>query len=211
MTTDERARFEQAVQAWKEHDMPIREVCGSNTGLDICAWIRVQHAQAQGRLRLVCVDYLQLIAGGAARLSENDRLGEITRSLKLVALELGVCILLLSQMNRESAKESRLPRLSDLRGSGNIEQDADSVIFLHGPDAPGEPTVVVQAMVCKNRGGPTGDVQLTFHKRDGQRFTQVGAPSASHGSGKPPMERREDPGDVFSTTAITTNDEGATP
>lgn len=96
----------------------------------ICARIRVLHQQK--KLKLAIIDYLQLLHLPKNN-SRNDAIGDATRALKLLALELGIPILLMSQLNRSSERENREPRLSDLRDSGNIEQDADRIIFIHRP------------------------------------------------------------------------------
>ncbi len=97
----------------------------------ICARIKVLHAQK--KLKLVIIDYLQLLDLGQKDASRNDAIGYATRKLKLLALELNLPIILLSQLNRSNEREQREPRLSDLRDSGNVEQDADRVIFIHRP------------------------------------------------------------------------------
>ena len=99
----------------------------------ICARIRALHQQ--GKLGLAIIDYLQLMDLGKAGSDEkrNDAIGVATRRLKLLALELGIPIILLSQLNRNSERDNREPRLSDLRDSGNIEQDADRVLFIYRP------------------------------------------------------------------------------
>lgn len=97
----------------------------------ICARIKVLHTQK--KLKLVIIDYLQLLDLGQKDSSRNDAIGYATRKLKLLALELNIPIVLLSQLNRSNEREQREPRLSDLRDSGNVEQDADRVLFIHRP------------------------------------------------------------------------------
>ncbi len=97
----------------------------------ICARIKVLHEQK--KLKLAIIDYLQLLQLNQKDTSRNDAIGDATRKLKLLALELNIPIVLLSQLNRANEKENREPRLSDLRDSGNIEQDADRVLFIHRP------------------------------------------------------------------------------
>jgi replicative DNA helicase len=91
----------------------------------------------------------------------------MSRRLKTLAKELNIPVLALSQLNRNSEnREDRMPRLSDLRESGALEQDADVVLLLHRPDLydvndrPGEADLVI----AKNRAGPTGTVKLTYRK-----------------------------------------------
>lgn len=97
----------------------------------ICARIKAMHSQ--GKIKLAIIDYLQLLELGGKDSTRNDAIGEATRKLKLLALELGLPIILLSQLNRANEREQREPRMSDLRDSGNIEQDADRVLFIHRP------------------------------------------------------------------------------
>jgi replicative DNA helicase len=125
----------------------------------------------------IVIDYLQLMAP-PSRENRNQEIASLSRAVKLLALELEIPVLCLSQLNRESVKEgARRPRLSDLRDSGAIEQDSDVVLFLHDPNrqsespAPGyEPDEKdLELIVAKQRQGPIGTIQLQF---DGatQRF-----------------------------------------
>jgi len=114
------------------------------------------------------VDYLQLLSGTDNRVQREQQIAEISRGLKGMAKELNIPVLVLSQLNRESEKEKRLPRISDLRESGSIEQDAD-VVFLLAPNPKSEdnPTVPQASrerllVIAKQRNGPTGEVPLTF-------------------------------------------------
>lgn len=135
-------------------------------------------AQCNNSLRLVVLDYLQLLTSHRPDMSEYERISDISRTLKVLALELNITILALSQMHRESeraAGKPREPRLSDLRGSGSLEQDADSVLFLHrmdeGTDDEGAAASGrdIKVVVAKNRFGPTGWMQMKFHPST-QRF-----------------------------------------
>lgn len=135
-------------------------------------------------LGFVMVDYLQLISGTDNRVQREQQIAEISRGLKAMAKELNIPVLVLSQLNRESEKEKRLPRISDLRESGAIEQDAD-VVFLLAPNPKSEdnPTVPQASrerllVIAKQRNGPTGEVPLTFIP-DFTRFeNHVRTPSA---------------------------------
>lgn len=119
---------------------------------------------AQGAVGLVVIDYLQLMsAKGENRYSE---LSNITRSLKLLARELNVPIILLSQVNRGvESRTNKRPMLADLRDSGSSEEDADVVLMLYrdsyyNPDSPDRN--FTELIVAKNRTGPTGTVRLLF-------------------------------------------------
>ncbi len=87
--------------------------------------------KVNGNLDVVIIDYLQLVESIHKKSSENERIGYISRQLKMLAKELRVPVILLSQLTRENEKDNRRPKLTDLRSSGSIEQDADNVIFLH--------------------------------------------------------------------------------
>lgn len=139
------------------HAMPVAIVTGQSTPADIRN--RARQMRARGGLGLIVVDYLQLMTTGRRVESRTAEVAEISRSLKLLALELEVPILACSQMNRAmDAREVRRPQLSDLRESGSLEQDADVVMFLHRPDD----RAYVEAIVAKHRNGPIGSVPLRF-------------------------------------------------
>jgi replicative DNA helicase len=125
-------------------------------------------------LGLVVVDYLQLARGGGGRKDENrqQEIADISRGLKALAKDLKIPIIAISQLNREVEKrEAGKPKLSDLRESGAIEQDADLILFIHredmaGGDTPdaGNPTAVAEIIIGKHRNGGTGSVKMTFIK-----------------------------------------------
>lgn len=121
--------------------------------------------KARGGLDVVFVDYLQLIANETRGMPRQEQVADYSRRLKLLAVELKCCVVVMSQLNRDAEKrEGNIPRLSDLRESGAIEQDADSVWLIHRPefyrqsDRPGEADVIV----AKQRNGPVGCVTLAF-------------------------------------------------
>jgi replicative DNA helicase len=119
--------------------------------------------KAEHGLGLVIIDYIQLMPGSLERkgANRNEELTDISRRLKVLADELNVPILVLSQLNRGSAKDAgREPVISDLRESGALEQDADIVTLLHRKDhRTGGPTKVIFA---KRRNGPPGAVYLNL-------------------------------------------------
>ncbi len=126
------------------------------------------------KIDLVVVDYLQLMGLPGSRGSINERVTELSRRMKLIAMEYDVPVLVLSQMNRMiEGREVKRPMLSDLRDSGSIEQDADMVIFLsrQGMYDTAHPDVDAELVVAKNRQGECGVVRLTW---DGPRtlFTE---------------------------------------
>jgi replicative DNA helicase len=115
----------------------------------------------QHGLDLVIVDYLQLMDGGNKRDNRVAELGEITRTLKGLAKELGVPVLAAAQLSRAIEHRSpKKPILSDLRDSGNLEQDADVVMFLYSED---ESNLEARTLdIAKHRHGPTGSLVLKF-------------------------------------------------
>ena len=121
-------------------------------------------------LGLVVIDYLQLMQAADHRVPREQQVAALSRGLKVLARELDVPIVCLCQLNREVEKQNREPRLSDLRESGSIEQDADVVMFLHRDNATAgsssEPGAIeVSLIVAKQRSGPTGKVVLMWHKQ----------------------------------------------
>jgi replicative DNA helicase len=117
-------------------------------------------------LRLVIVDYLQLMTSGKRVENRQVEVSDFSRSLKLLAKELGVPVVALSQLNRgPEQRTDKKPMLSDLRESGSLEQDADMVVLLHREDAyeresprAGEADLIL----AKHRNGPTGLVTVAF-------------------------------------------------
>ncbi len=118
-------------------------------------------------LGLVVVDYLQLMQPTNSRAKDNlvQQITEISRSLKQLARELEVPVLALSQLSRAVEQRGGRPRLSDLRDSGSIEQDADVVMFIHREDKQkqdsGRPNIA-EILIEKHRNGPTGRAELYF-------------------------------------------------
>jgi replicative DNA helicase len=127
---------------------------------------KARRLHARHHLSLIVVDYLQLLSGTDAKVQREQQIAEISRGLKAMAKELNVPVIVLSQLNRESEKERRQPRLSDLRESGAIEQDADLVLLLARPkDAKDDFSVATDSadlIIAKQRNGPVGEVRLTF-------------------------------------------------
>jgi replicative DNA helicase len=126
-------------------------------------------------LKLIIVDYLQLMRSPEYSENRVQEISDISRSLKALARELEVPVIALSQLSRASEQRGgeRKPILSDLRDSGAIEQDADLVIFIHRPEyydrEDESKRGLAEVMLAKNRNGPTGDVQLKF-TREYTRF-----------------------------------------
>ena len=127
---------------------------------------KARRIYARKKLGLIIVDYLQLINGTDPRAPREQQVAEVSRGLKAMAKELDLPVIVLSQLNRSSEKENRTPRLSDLRESGSIEQDADVVIMLSRPKDSDEKfqtaANAADLIVAKQRNGPVGDLKLTF-------------------------------------------------
>ncbi len=129
---------------------------------------KARRLSAEHNLDMIVVDYLQLVtsSGGESRVQE---LGQISRALKALARELRVPVIALSQLSRAVEQRTpHIPQLSDLRESGNLEQDADVVLFIYrdekyNPDS--DKRGVADIIVAKHRNGPTGQVQLLFLER----------------------------------------------
>ena len=121
-------------------------------------------------LGLIIVDYLQLMNPTTTKASDNlvQQVTEISRSLKHLARELDVPVLALSQLSRAVEQRRGKPRLSDLRDSGSIEQDADVVMFIHRDDKMNETSDkpnIAEILIEKHRNGPTGMVELYFDEK----------------------------------------------
>ena len=121
----------------------------------------------QGKLDLVMVDYLTLMTSGKRNVENRQQdVSEISRQMKLIAKEMRVPILLLSQLSRESEKAKRRPQMSDLRESGAIEQDADIIAFIYRPnmsDADNSPDKdKAELIIGKNRNGEQGIINMRW-------------------------------------------------
>ncbi|WP_295645410.1 replicative DNA helicase [uncultured Corynebacterium sp.] len=134
---------------------------------------KARRLKQQADLGLVVVDYLQLMSSGKRVESRQQEVSEFSRQLKLLAKEVNVPVVAISQLNRgvESRGEDALPRVSDLRESGSLEQDADMVMLIHRPDSQNrdhERQGEADIILAKHRGGPIGTVtvahQLQFSK-----------------------------------------------
>jgi len=137
---------------------------------------KARRMHQQHGVKLFIIDYLQLLHSTARRAENRQQeIADISNGVKGLAKELKVPVVVLAQLNRDSEKEKRAPRVSDLRESGSIEQDADLVALLYkevrdskGDDddsaGPEPDTIPVKLLIAKQRNGPTGEVNLTFLK-----------------------------------------------
>jgi replicative DNA helicase len=141
---------------------------------------KARRLQAEVGLDMLVVDYLQLMQSSTNSRDANrvQEVSEITRGLKGLARELQVPVIALSQLSRQTEmRESKEPRLSDLRESGSIEQDSDLVMFLwrekeRGGEEEDPDGEVINLRLAKHRNGPTGDTKLYFKKRN-TRFVSI--------------------------------------
>lgn len=136
------------------------------TILDLRA--KARRLKMQHDIKLIMIDYMQLMDNPGVE-SRQQQISEISRGIKAVARELSIPVVALSQLNRASeGRDGHRPRMSDLRESGSIEQDADVVMLLHREDyyKMSEPDFVpdniAELIIAKQRNGPTGIVKLTF-------------------------------------------------
>ncbi|MBS3764309.1 MAG: replicative DNA helicase, partial [Planctomycetes bacterium] len=140
---------------------------------------RARRMKHQNDVSVIVVDYLQLVRPPHSRDNRAVEVAEISAGLKALARELNIPVVAVAQLNRSVEKEGRRPRMSDLRESGAIEQDADVIMLLHRPQDneegfdmsdPGNqkndiPPSPAELIVAKQRNGPTGVCRLAFWKR----------------------------------------------
>lgn len=169
MNPDERARIVataaelSAQRLWLE-DSPTR------TAAQIAAIAR-RHSRRFG-LSLLVVDYLQLVSPANPRDPRQEQVAQVSRRMKELARELNAAVMVLAQVNRSSEDQRRAPRLSELRESGAIEQDADVVLFVHRPaeydparrPASATDAEVAEIIVGKHRNGPVGTVEVNWRR-----------------------------------------------
>ena len=167
-------------QDWKRINEAISQLSDTNLVMDDTPGISIGEIRAKCRrlassekgLALVVIDYLQLISGGKNYgANRQQEVSDISRSLKTLAMELGVPVIALSQLSRGvEAREDKRPLMSDLRESGSIEQDADIVAFLFREDyykseaRSEDNTSISELIIGKHRNGPTATIQLLFKK-----------------------------------------------
>ncbi|MEK7629526.1 MAG: replicative DNA helicase [Patescibacteria group bacterium] len=157
------SRIQEAMGILAEAPIFIDDAASSNI---IQMRTMARRLQAEHGLGLIVVDYLQLMEGRNNNESRTQEISEISRSLKNLARELNVPVLALSQLSRAvETRSPQIPRLSDLRESGSIEQDADVVLFIYREDREKPNTEkknVAEIHIAKHRNGPTGKVDLYF-------------------------------------------------
>ena len=167
-------------QDWKRINEAVSQLANTNLVMDDTPGITIGEIRAKCRriassekgLALIVIDYLQLISRGKNYgANRQQEVSDISRSLKTLAMELGVPVIALSQLSRGvEAREDKRPLMSDLRESGSIEQDADIVAFLYRDDyynkeaRTEDNTSISELIIGKHRNGPTATIELLFKK-----------------------------------------------
>ncbi|MEW6059189.1 MAG: replicative DNA helicase [Actinomycetota bacterium] len=158
---DDWSRIVQAAEVL--HDAPLSIIDSGNVTLvDIRAKARRLSTRRAG-LGLIIVDYLQLMSHHRRVDNRQQEIAEISRGLKLLAKELDIPVVAVSQLNRDpERRQDKRPQLSDLRESGAIEQDSDVVMFIHRDDGDPAKKGLADLIIAKHRNGPTDTIPLTF-------------------------------------------------
>ncbi len=177
--------LQQAIARLAKAPITIDDQAGNNI-MRMRSVIRRHNAQfSDAPIGLVIIDYLQLMTTAKSYDSVVNQVTEISRSLKGLAKEFDVPVIALSQLSRAVESRGGKPRLSDLRDSGSIEQDADVVAFIHREDKyqdnPERPNIV-EILIEKHRNGPTGRVELYF---DDKRTSFLTVETSDFGSSAP--------------------------
>src|SRR5581483_2053218 len=163
---DDFSRIGQAMGELSETPLFIDDQASNNV---MAMRTMARRLQAEHGLGLLIIDYLQLMESGRYKDNRVQEVSDISRSLKKLAIELNVPIVALSQLSRAvELRNDQRPKLSDLRESGSIEQDADVVMFIHRPpfDEGERPLAFdVSLIIAKHRNGPVGEVPLRFHSQ----------------------------------------------
>jgi replicative DNA helicase len=186
-----------STQDWQKLANSVVDLAGVNVLIDDTPNITVSGMKAklrrEGKIGLVVIDYLQLMQGDKHTDNRVQEVADISRNLKLMAKELHVPVICCSQLSRGTeGRTSKRPMLSDLRESGSIEQDADTVIFIYRDeyymDADDKKNIditkapVAEIIVAKNRHGSTGTVKLNWIGR----YTTFYSIEEKHGEDAPP-------------------------
>ncbi|HTP35292.1 MAG TPA: replicative DNA helicase [Candidatus Acidoferrales bacterium] len=166
LTQDERRKLNQALNDLVESPLYIDDTAGLHL-MDMHAKLRRLKSE-RGKIGLVIVDYLQLMSGRGRYENRNQEVSALSRGLKLLAKELNVPMMVLSQLSRavETRQGDHRPQLSDLRESGSIEQDADLVGFVFREEVYNRDREdlkgLAELIIAKQRNGPVGTVNLVF-------------------------------------------------
>jgi replicative DNA helicase len=180
-------------EEWGLLESSLDDLVGLPFYIDDSPTLRILDLRARARrlvrrhqVQLIVVDYLQLMTANKAHENRASEVSEISQGLKALARELRIPLVAVAQLSRRVEQEQRRPRLSDLRESGAIEQDADVVLLLHrSPEVSDETDETAGSeadlIVAKQRSGPTGLVPLVFQKRylrfESRAAATTGAPA----------------------------------
>ncbi len=170
LSTEHYRKLVDACGTFSEAPIYIDDTAGL-TPLELRA--KARRLRSRFKIQCIIVDYLQLMHSGPKHVeSRQQEITAISRYLKALARELNVPVIVLSQLNRSpEGREGHKPRMSDLRESGSIEQDADVVMLLHREDyyrkndEDYQPTNTAELIIAKQRNGPTGTVELVFREK----------------------------------------------
>ncbi|PGC72655.1 replicative DNA helicase [Bacillus wiedmannii] len=172
LNPDDWAKLTQAMGALNNKNIRIFDDAGITTNF---IWSKVKKLcdEFPGRQIMVIIDYLQLITGNPVHKGNRQaEIAEISRTLKTMARQLNVCVVALSQLSRGvEQRQDKRPMMSDLRESGQIEQDADVIAFLYREDYYDRETEnknTIEIIIGKQRNGPVGSVELAFIKEYGK-------------------------------------------
>lgn len=175
MEDEDWKRFSSSVGPLATYPIALHEASGM-TVRDIRKAAMKDMVEFGREKHVIIVDYLQLVRyHGNANKSKTERVGEISWELKQIALELGVPIIILSQLSRGvEQRQDKRPMMSDLRDSGEVEQNADIIGFLYRDeyyDPNTEDQNIVELIIAKQREGETGMVKLYFEKQFGKMLS----------------------------------------
>jgi len=180
LTDDDHARMDKVTSAIRTAPLVIDDTAHANLA-HLRARLRWMARTAPAKL--VVVDYVQLMAPGRRAESRALEVAEITRGLKVLAMELGICVIALAQLNRGPEQRAvRKPTMSDLRESGSLENDADVVLFLYpepedSSKEGGRRSAEIDVVIAKNRTGPRDiDVPLSYQPHKA-RFRSIARPA----------------------------------
>ncbi|WP_461831527.1 replicative DNA helicase [Aquifex sp.] len=167
ISEDEMKKLEAAALELSKYDIYLDDTPALTT-TDLR--IRARKLKKEKEVEFIAVDYLQLLRPPVRKQSRQEEVAEVSRNLKALAKELNIPVMALAQLSREVEKRSdKRPQLADLRESGQIEQDADLILFLHRPDyykkkpSP-EEQGIAELIIAKQRQGPTDIIKLAFVK-----------------------------------------------
>ncbi len=165
LSEEDWSKFSSALSTLSEADIIVDDTPGLGL-MELRA--RARRMKSEHNIGMIIIDYMQLMDVRGHQENRQQEIATISRSLKALARELDVPVIALSQLSRAvTQRQGQRPKLSDLRESGAIEQDADVVMFIyHNPDR--EYENVVELIVAKQRNGPTGEVKLVFLKDVGK-------------------------------------------